>query len=287
MAELPGLVALVAVTGLVHGAEPGHGWPVAAAYAVDGDRPRLRGLVAGGVIGVGHLVSSVTVVVAFFWAKSALGLDRVPHLNVVAGLLLIGLGVREYLGGGHSHDHGDGHGDGSHRDHGHDDHGGGHSQDHGDGGHERPTEVSGPRAPLAEPAVGAVRGGSPGRGWESAGHHDHRLGTGDGDGHDHDHGLGDAAAAGLGSLAWTAFVLGFAHEEEFELIGICAGTSYCLELTLLYGLSVLGALVASTLVLVAGYERYEDRVEGYAEYFPALSAAVLVAIGVGFLLGVF
>ena len=36
---------------------------------------------------------------------------------------------------------------------------------------------------------------------------------------------------------------------------------------------------------MAGYERYEDRVEKYTPYLPALSAGVLVVMGVGFVTG--
>jgi hypothetical protein len=41
------------------------------------------------------------------------------------------------------------------------------------------------------------------------------------------------------------------------------------------------------MLLIAGYENYEDRVEAYTRYLPALSAAVLVLMGVGFVVGVF
>jgi hypothetical protein len=38
---------------------------------------------------------------------------------------------------------------------------------------------------------------------------------------------------------------------------------------------------------VLGYERYEDRLEAYSEQFPAISGAILVLIGIGFVAGVF
>jgi len=50
---------------------------------------------------------------------------------------------------------------------------------------------------------------------------------------------------------------------------------------------VLVSLVGLTMTLIAGYRSYEDRVEGVAEYFPLISAVVLVGMGMGFVLGVF
>ena len=56
---------------------------------------------------------------------------------------------------------------------------------------------------------------------------------------------------------------------------------------LLYSVAVIVSLVGVTLLIVAGYERYEDRLEGYADYLPTFTAAVLVIMGIGFILGVF
>jgi len=55
---------------------------------------------------------------------------------------------------------------------------------------------------------------------------------------------------------------------------------------LVYAVAVLVALVALTLLLVAGFEHYEDRVARLAEHFPTISAAVLILIGLGFIFGV-
>jgi nickel/cobalt exporter len=226
-----GLFAGAIALGVVHGAEPGHGWPIAATYALDRQRTWFHGFVASFLLGLGHLVSSIAVVVVFFIATDYFGLTQVGWVRYVAGVLLIALGIREYYYG-HSHTHGfggdadDDHGDG----HSHDDHGHGHSHD--------------------DPSTEDV---------------DERR---------------------LWGIVSAAFVLGFAHEEEFEIIGLCLGSTYCLELMLAYAVAVLVALVALTLVLVAGFERYGDRVEGLAEHFPTVSAVVLVAIGLGFIFGV-
>ncbi len=82
-------------------------------------------------------------------------------------------------------------------------------------------------------------------------------------------------------------MLGFAHEAEFEIIALCVGSTHCLELMTAYALTVLPGVVGLTLLLFAGYERHEERVEQYAPYLPVFSAVALVAMGLGFIIGLF
>jgi ABC-type nickel/cobalt efflux system permease component RcnA len=259
--EATGLLLGAIALGAVHGVEPGHGWPVAASYALDRTHTWTYGLAASLIIGVGHLVSSIAMVGAFFYAKGYFELTQVNQpitvfgdlqiggpVSLVAGVLLIALGIREYRHGhGHSHagDHGHGHS-----------HGDDHSHSHGDD-------------------------------------HSHSDGHGRANDHEHDdHSPADgsptdAADRGLLGIAWFAFVLGFAHEEEFEIIALCAGSAYCLELMAAYALTVIVGIVGLTMLLIAGYERHEERVEQYAPYLPVFSAVVLVAMGLGFITGLF
>jgi hypothetical protein len=107
-------------------------------------------------------------------------------------------------------------------------------------------------------------------------------------GHSHSHGsLDEATDRGLLGIAWFAFLLGFAHEEEFEIIALCAGSSFCLELMSAYALTVIVGIVGLTMLLIAGYEHYEETVEQYTPYLPAFSATVLIIMGFGFIVGVF
>ena len=236
------------VIGLIHGAEPGHGWPIAAAYALDKSHRWLAGTVAGLLIGIGHLISSIAVVGVFLLFASGFDAGNLGWLRYVAGGLLILLGIREL---GHGHGHGG--------DHGHNI-----GNDHADAGADHANHDS-----------------------------DHDRGH-DHEGHDHDNDHGhdtDLARAaderGLAGIASAAFVLGFAHEEEFQILGFCTGaTDRCLSLMLVYALAVIAALVTLTLLLVAGFERYEDRLGRYATYFPVLSGVVLILMGLGFVLGV-
>ncbi|AGN00245.1 hypothetical protein L593_01460 [Salinarchaeum sp. Harcht-Bsk1] len=301
--DAPGVLAGAIVLGLVHGVEPGHGWPVAAAYAMDRSNTWGAGLAASLLLGVGHLISSIAVVVAYFFAIAYFDLTSLDEpivvagvqvggpLGIVAGILLIGLGIREYYGGGHGHAHGSSephdehsHGGGHSRGnaHAHDSghsHGDDHSHQHGQAheddhvhehGHAHADDHSHDHHEDGDPSgvLGRLRGALP-------------IGGG---GHEH---LDESTAhdRGLMGIAWVAFVLGFAHEEEFEIIALCTGSAHCLELMLAYALTVIFGIVALTMALLAGYQHFEDRVETITPYLPAFSAIVLVVMGLGFLLG--
>ncbi|MFB6151542.1 MAG: hypothetical protein ABEJ40_07035 [Haloarculaceae archaeon] len=272
--ESLGLLLGAVALGAVHGVEPGHGWPVAASYALDQANKWVYGLAASFILGVGHLVSSIAMVGVFFYAKSYFDLTQVNEpirlardvfiggpVSVVAGVLLIALGIREYRHG-HSHGtHGDGHAHSDEDSHGHDHaHSRDHSHDHGHGDDDGGL-------------VSRLKGFVP-----FVGGHSHS--------HDHDD-LEDAADRGLLGIAWFAFLLGFAHEEEFEIIALCTGSNYCLELMGAYAVTVIVGIVGLTMLLIAGYQHYEEKVEQYTPYLPAFSAAVLVVMGVGFITGVF
>ena len=285
--EEPGLLIGAVALGAVHGVEPGHGWPVAASYALDQTNKWLYGFAASFILGVGHLVSSIAMVGVFFYAKDYFSLTQVNEpisvigfqiggpVSLVAGVLLIGLGIREYTHGhshgssdaGHDHsdvDHTGGHDDGI--DHHHD-----HTHDHG---HSHDDQQSGLVARLRDQQGGLVarlRGLIPFVGGDA-----------------HSHGEFDQAAdRGLLGIAWFAFVLGFAHEEEFEIIALCAGSTYCLELMSAYAITVVVGIVGLTMLLIAGYQHSAERVEQYTPYLPVFSAVVLVGMGLGFITGTF
>jgi ABC-type nickel/cobalt efflux system permease component RcnA len=269
-----GLLLGAVALGAVHGVEPGHGWPVAASYALDRTNEWRHGFVASFVLGVGHLVSSIAMVGAFFYAKSVFGLTRIDEpltvsggvqiggpVSLVAGVLLVGLGVREYR---RDHSHGGDDGERSHR-HGSSDHGSAERHGHGHGDvHDRR------RSEDDEGVVSRVKHAVP-----FAGEHSHADGSSD-----------DVAERGLVGIAWFAFLLGFAHEEEFEIIALCAGSNYCLELMSAYAITVVVGIVGLTMLLIAGYQRHRETVERYTPYLPTVSAAVLVTMGVGFVVGV-
>jgi len=277
--EALGLLFGAVALGAVHGIEPGHGWPVAASYALDQRYKWVHGFAASLLLGIGHLVSSIAMVVAFFYAKAYFELTQVDDpialfggveiggpVSLVAGALLIALGIREYRNGhnhgigtddGHNHDHGDGE-HVHHRDHehGHSHGGRDHTHDHGER-HDHDSLFE--RLKRRLPFVG---------------------------GHSHAHDADSADERGLLGIAWFAFLLGFAHEEEFEIIALCSGSAHCLELMTAYALTVIVGIVTLTMLLIAGYESFEEDVERLAPYLPVFSAVVLVGMGLGFVLGV-
>ena len=251
------------VLGAVHGIEPGHGWPVAASYALDRANKWFYGFAASLIIGIGHLISSIAMVGAFFYAKSYFNLTQVNEpitifggvqiggpVSLIAGVLLIVLGVREYVHG-HSYGHSN---DSREYYHQRDEHTHPHNHDHSQGGLVIRIEE---RIPLVD-------------------RHAHSR--------DDPHEIADR---GLLGIAWFAFVLGFAHEEEFEIIALCAGSSYCLELMVAYASTVIVGIVALTTLLIAGYHHFEEQVKRYTPYLPIFSATVLIIMGVGFITGIF
>ncbi|AUX09448.1 ABC transporter permease [Halalkaliarchaeum desulfuricum] len=250
------LVVGVVVLGVLHGVLPDHGWPIAAAYALDRPRKWIQGTIAGLVLGIGHLISSVALVVAYFSVSRFAEFAEGPYMKPLAGTMLILLGVHEYLSDGHGdHDHNHEH------DHDHD-HNHEHDHDHNhDHDHDHDQDEPGPLARIRD-----------------------RLPGGNG-GHAH---LDEShAEGGLATLGTTALVLGFAHEEPLQILAICAGTEFCLELMLVYSGAVILAILAPTLLLIAGYQTHRERIEQYTPYLPTLTAVVLVLVGFAFVFGVF
>ena len=218
----PGLAAAVIGIGLLHGILPDHGWPIAATYALRQRRRYLAGAIAALVIGVGHLLSSIALVLVFLLVADAYALHEAGWLPVVAGALLVALGLWEL---GHAR------------------------RGHGHGHHHHGT---GPLARL--------------HAWAGA-----RLGR--------------PEDRGLGQLAVVAILLGVAHEEPIQILAICAGTTHCLSLMVIYSLAVIVALLIPTLLLIVGYQRHKAVVERYMPHLAVLTALILIAVGLWFMVG--
>ena len=260
-----GLVAGVIGLGILHGVLPDHGWPIAATYALDKRRRWVHGVGAGLILGVGHLVSSVALVLAYFWLSTFAEFAEGPWMGVVAGSLLILLGINEYVNGGHGeHDHG-GHEHDDHNHAEHDDNGHDHAE-HDDNGHDHHAHDHDRHDDSDGSILDRARSVLPG-------------------GNGHQHLDEEHAQQGLFTLGSTALLLGFAHEEPIQILAICAGTAFCLELMLIYSLAVIGAILVPTLLLIAGYEHYRETVERYTPYLPTITAIVLVTMGLAFVVG--
>lgn len=216
---LGAVYATAAAIGALHGVEPGHGWPVAAVYALGRRRPWASGALAGALIGAAHLVSSFAVVALFEVLDRWVDLTDTSWVGPVAGLALIVMGVVQWRRGGHGH---------------------GLDHDHGDPDHD-----------------------------------------------DHDHGHGaPRAEEGLWGIAAFAFALGFAHEEEFAIVALCAGRANCWGVMSVYAIAVAGVILGLTLLSIAAVDRFRERLDPWRDRLPRISAGILVAMGILYLVGV-
>jgi len=83
----------VTMLGLLHGAEPGHGWPVAVLYSMKKRNPIGSAALSSFIIGIGHLASSIAVVVAYVLFQKWLNFET-PWLKYVAAALLLVLAFK-------------------------------------------------------------------------------------------------------------------------------------------------------------------------------------------------
>ena len=217
----------VVMIGLLHGLEPGHGWPVAVLYSMQKRNAVFSATVSSGIIGIAHLVSSIAVVVAYVLLQTWLDFDA-PWIKYLAAVFLLALAYklfREKV-------------DGLEKQHGHI--------------HENQPEVE----------------------------HEHKHEHPGQGRHTHWHKHMTGIALSLWGLASFAFVLGFAHQEEFALLALVAGGVNAWILMLSYGVSVLLGLVVVTLAGVKAYKYLQPKLTHYERYIPKIAAAILVAMAI-------
>jgi len=208
----------VAVTGLIHGVDPGHGWPLAISISHGRRRSYSYGAGASIILGLGHRVSSFFVVGVFRAFGSVFDFSS-DVFRYVAGSSMVLVGIKFWFHDGHHHNH--------HT----------HSHHHGHG----TTHTHEPVNP----------------------------------------------AAGLRTLAVSALVLGFAHEEEFAILGLAVGGLNPVALMTVYALAVLAALVVITLVGIGAYLAIQHRIQAALPYMTKFSAMVLIFIGMAFFTGLY
>ena len=75
--------------GLLHGFEPGHGWPVAVLYSMKKRNAVASATLSSSIIGIGHLASSIAVVVAYVLLQKWLDFEASWIKYVAAALLLV------------------------------------------------------------------------------------------------------------------------------------------------------------------------------------------------------
>jgi len=86
-------------------------------------------------------------------------------------------------------------------------------------------------------------------------------------------------------IAIFAFVLGFAHEEEFALLALAVGGINPFTLMICYAVSVTIALVGITLISIKAYQKVEEKIKRYEKYIPKVNAIVLLVMAVAFIFG--
>ena len=215
----------VAAIGLLHGLEPGHGWPVAVLYSINRRNAVYSAAVSSAIIGLAHLVSSIVVVAAYVALQEWLDFNA-PWIKYLAAGILLVIAVKLFLEkpddleGQHGHLH----------------------PDQPDVEHEHEHEHPG-QAPHS---------------------HIHRHKT----------------VLTLLGIATFAFLLGFAHEEEFALLALVAGGINAWVLMITYGVTVLAGLMAVTILGVKIYSQFQPRLVRYQKYVPRIGALFLVIMAV-------
>ena len=87
----------VILIGLLHGLEPGHGWPVAVYYSIKRQNRVLNGIVSSLIIAFFHFFSSIAVVVAFLLFNEKFNLTSFPVARYLAFLLLLLLAIKAWF----------------------------------------------------------------------------------------------------------------------------------------------------------------------------------------------
>jgi len=88
----PTIIGVVAI-GLLHGLEPGHGWPIALLYSARTAKPTFYAFISSGIISFFHFVSSIIVVIIYVVASSMINFTS-PILKYIAFAALVLLAVK-------------------------------------------------------------------------------------------------------------------------------------------------------------------------------------------------
>jgi len=222
----------VFLIGLLHGLEPGHGWPVAVIYATRMRRPMLRGLTASAILAFFHLISSFAVVAVYVLLRSYWSFS-IPYVNYIAGGVLLILAVKSWLEKPEDteYQHGHTHDELEILEHEHE--------------HEHPGGVK----------------------------------------HTHKHSHRRKVLLTLKGISIFAFLLGFAHEEEFALLSLAVGGVNPWLMMLAYALAVTLGIIGITLAGIRVYRSLQARFHRYERFLPKITAVILALLALSFLLG--
>jgi ABC-type nickel/cobalt efflux system permease component RcnA len=234
MSAIDASIIGVVVIGLLHGLEPGHGWPLALLYSAKTTRPTFYAFVSSSIISAAHFFSSIMVVLIYVLVSAFYDFSS-PILTYIAVVVLVILAIKLFTEKVHSD---------LDEQHGH--------------FHDNATDLT----------------------------HTHEHEHKEEGFHTHEHLHPKRLNMTLWKLASCAFVLGFAHEEEFALLALAVGGVSPLLLMVSYGLAVAVGLIGVTLLGVKMYEHVKNRIARYEKYIPKISGAILLAMAVALLFGV-
>ena len=107
--------------------------------------------------------------------------------------------------------------------------------------------------------------------------------------HSHTHTHQRRESPDLKKIASFAFLLGFAHEEEFVILAIAATQATDpITLIIAYASSVAVALIGITVISMKVYRRFfQYKMIYYSKYLPKITALVLAVMAIGFAIGLF
>ncbi|MBI2576110.1 hypothetical protein HYV84_02770 [Candidatus Woesearchaeota archaeon] len=92
----------VILIGLLHGLEPGHGWPVAALYSSRKGKKYGFALLSSLILSAAHFVSSIAVVIVFILIDKKFDLGSSPAIRIIGALLPFYMAYRFWT----EHEHG-------------------------------------------------------------------------------------------------------------------------------------------------------------------------------------
>ncbi|MBI4168089.1 MAG: hypothetical protein HY515_03970 [Candidatus Aenigmarchaeota archaeon] len=200
---LLGSYIAVAITGLIHGLEPGHGWPLAVLLSKRGKHSTIYAGASALILGTGHLISSFAVVGVYLLANTIIDFSSSMFRYLSASMLLF----------------------------------------------------------IAFKM------------WRETPEHEKKITM--------------AAKTGFINLAWIALVLGFAHEEEFMLLGFAIGGLDPVLLMTAYSFAVIFSMVSVTMLAYHSFSLFKRKFSNIEPYLPKITAVVLTVLALRFLAGAY
>ena len=83
--------------GVIHGLEPGHGWPVAVYFSLRKEKRLLYGFITSAIISFFHFFSSIVVVALFLLFNESANLTSSPIAKYIAFIILLLLAIKAWF----------------------------------------------------------------------------------------------------------------------------------------------------------------------------------------------